>query len=84
MEATANHNDEKKPGLNIRIDPDNEDTIEMLDDSEFPEGFKRDVLSPYLRHLYDDLAGRGAHPEVGIPKATFLEVKACFHISGSS
>ena len=74
MEAKSSKIDDKKPGLNIRIDPDNEDTIEMLDDSEFPEGFKREVLSPYLRHLYDDLAERGTHPEAGIPKATFLDV----------
>jgi hypothetical protein len=65
----------KKPTLNVRLSLENDDTVELIDDTELPEGFKRDVLSPYLRHLYDDLASRGSQPEAGINKTTFLEVK---------
>ncbi len=68
-----------KPGLNIRINLENVDTIEVIDNTELPENFKKDILSPYLRHLYDDLASRGANPAVGIPKTTFLEVLIFHH-----
>ena len=74
MEGAAKDNEVKKPGLNIRLSLENDETIEILDDTELPESFKRDVLSPYLRHLYDDLSSRGTHPSSGITKQAFLEV----------
>ena len=63
-----------KPGLNIRMSLENDDTIEFLDNTEMPENFKKDILTPYLRHLYDDLVSRVANPSIGISKTVFLEV----------
>ena len=63
-----------KPGLNIRLDMKNADTIEVLDDIELTDHFKKSILSPYLRNLYDDLVGRTENPQMGISKTTFLEV----------
>ncbi len=79
MEPSSNDADAKKPGLNIRLSLENDDTIELIDNTELTDAFKRDVLSPYLRHLYDDLASRSLHPASGIPKNTFLEVLSLLH-----
>ena len=63
-----------KPGLNIRLNMKNADTIEVLDDIELTDNFKKSILSPYLRNLYDDLVSRTENPQMGISKTTFLEV----------
>ena len=63
-----------KPGLNIRISLENQDTVEMLDDIDLPEDFKQTVLESYLKHLFEDLASRSVSPSLGISKNTFLEV----------
>ena len=63
-----------KPSLNIRINAEQDDIIELLDNCEIPENFKKDVLIPYLKHLYNDLTNRNPNPGLGIPKSDFLKV----------
>ena len=63
-----------KPGFNIRLDLTNTETIEVLDDTELTDNFKKNILSPYLRTLYEDLISRTDNPKMGVSKTTFLEV----------
>jgi len=63
-----------KPALNIRLSLENSETIELLDTTEFPESFKKDVLVPYLKHVYEDLSSRSSNPNIGIPKSIFIDV----------
>jgi hypothetical protein len=64
---------ESKPGLNVRISLSDTKTIELLDEMELTEEYKRDVLQPYLKHLYEDLTLR-SDSACGISKSIFLDV----------
>jgi hypothetical protein len=64
----------QKPSLNIRLDSENTETIEVVDDTDLTDKFKKSILSSYLSDLYDDLVSRTDNPKMGISKTTFLEV----------
>lgn len=67
----------QKPSLSLRLDLENTEKIEVVDDTDLTDKFKKTILSPYLSDLYEDLVSRTDNPKMGIPKTTFLEV-FCF------
>jgi len=73
----------RKPSLNICLDLQNTEKIEVVDDTDLTDKFKKSILSSYLSDLYDDLVNRTDNPKMGISKTTFLEVilKKYFSIS---
>ena len=71
---TQNSAKDGKPGLNIRILPEHEGQIELMDDMNLPDVLQNGILESYLDHLYDDLSNRSL-PVQGISKPLFLEVK---------
>jgi len=64
----------QKPSLNICLDLQNAEKIEVVDDADLTDKFKKSILSSYLSDLYDDLVNRTDNPKMGISKTTFLEV----------
>ncbi len=50
-------------------------TIEVRDKLEITDRFKMAVLLPYLRKMYESLAGRTKRTQAGIPAYVFVEVK---------
>lgn len=62
------------PTLTIHLDLENTEQIEVVDDTELTEEFKKTILSPYLTNLYDALVSRTSNAKMGITKAIFLEV----------
>ena len=60
--------------LNIRINLEQSEIIEILDNTEFSETFNKEISTPYLESLYEDLITRGSSSITGISKMTFLDV----------
>ncbi len=68
------------PNVNIRI-PIQEAgsaTLEIVDNLEVTDTFKKQYLIPYLSSLWESLANRTWHPEQGLHRFTLVEVRLCF------
>ncbi len=74
MNATMKARAKKKPGLTLRLAPDNSDTVELLDEIDLPQDFEKCLLQPYFTQLYDSLEKRVPSQTPGISKTTLLEV----------
>ena len=64
----------KKPGLTLRLAPDNSDTVELLDEIDLPQDFEQHLLHPYFTQLYESLEKKVPGQTAGLTKTTLLEV----------
>ena len=59
--------------LNIKIPLEETDTLELVDNLEITDAFKKQHLIPYLSSLWESLSSRAWSPEQGIQRFVFLE-----------
>ncbi len=61
--------------VNIKLPAAEEsDTLELVDNLEITDAFKKQYLAPYLSSLWESLAGRTWNPDQGIQKFAFTGV----------
>ena len=60
--------------VNMKLNPDNANTIDLVDNLDITDKFKEQVLIPYLQTLWESLTAKSSSTGKGIARFAFISV----------